>query len=158
MDPHTHTGTHIQSHTYVHTHTHTHTSLFNPPGRWVTNAQLLLLLAGDKVCCRPHIWGECSFEFWGLGREVDSGWGNTAAAKWEPGPPPCKQRLWGKKLGSAWLGRAGVGGGESESKWIATRRPGAESQCGELPVRMGSFVRRTQLWELPQSLRVCLQT
>ena len=30
--------------------------------------------------------------------------------------------------------------------------------CGELPVRTGSFVRRTQLWELPQSLRVCLQT
>ena len=32
------------------------------------------------------------------------------------------------------------------------------SRCGELPVRTGSFVRRTQLWELPQSLRVCLQT
>ena len=30
--------------------------------------------------------------------------------------------------------------------------------CGELSVRTGSFVRRTQLWELPQSLRVCLQT
>ena len=30
--------------------------------------------------------------------------------------------------------------------------------CGELPVRTGSFVWRTQLWELPQSLRVCLQT
>ena len=30
--------------------------------------------------------------------------------------------------------------------------------CRELPVRTGSFVQRTQLWELPQSLRVCLQT
>ena len=30
--------------------------------------------------------------------------------------------------------------------------------CGALPVRTGSFVWRTQLWELPQSLRVCLQT
>ena len=33
-----------------------------------------------------------------------------------------------------------------------------KNRCGELPVRMGSFVQRTQLWELPQSLRVCLQT
>ena len=37
-------------------------------------------------------------------------------AEWEPGPPPSEQRPWGKKQGSAWLGRAGVGGGKSENR------------------------------------------